>query len=70
MRISKTALILPAVALAVAFSPSQHLRAATLANLELRAQADNLIYAIASKTMKPRKTKTKTPKTQAQGGKG
>jgi hypothetical protein len=47
---------LPAVALAIAFSPIQDLRAAAFVSPEMRTQADTLAHTIAQKKMKPKKT--------------
>ncbi len=62
MRIPMILSTLPAVALAIAFSPIQDLQAAAFVSPELRTQADTLEHTIAQKKMKPKKTKAKTPK--------
>jgi hypothetical protein len=66
MRIPMLLSTLPAVALAIAFSPVQDLRAAAFVSPELRTQADTLAHTIAQKKMKPKKTKAKMPKAKTQ----
>jgi hypothetical protein len=66
MRIPMILSTLPAVALAIAFSPIQDLRAAAFVSPEMRTQADTLAHTIAQKKMKPKKTIAKMPKTKTQ----
>jgi hypothetical protein len=66
MRIPIILSTLPAVALAIAFSPIQDLQAAAFVSPELGTQADTMARTVAEKKMKPKRTKAKTPKSKTQ----